>query len=101
MPNRFPDRFQHRFRVFAENAIFKTKDLKTLFLEIPGSLYLVVFPQHREVFLSVKFDDQRTFRTIKIDNIRTNAVLSAEFLSEALPVPKVRPHHSFSGSPVI
>jgi len=40
---------------------------------------------------AIKFDDQRTFWTIEIDNVWTNAVLTAELLAEKLAFLKVCP----------
>src|SRR2546428_11119247 len=43
----------------------------------------------------IKFDNQPTFRTIKIGNIRTYALLAPELLARELAVLKIFPQHSF------
>jgi hypothetical protein len=47
---------------------------------------------------AVQFDDQLTFRTIKVDNVATNADLSSEEFSQDLFSLKVRPQNSLGGS---
>jgi hypothetical protein len=101
LANRLTDGFQHRFRVFAENAIFKSENLKTLFLQISRALQLIVLAQYREVPRTVEFNNKRTFRTIEIDNIRTNAVLAAKLLAEKLTFLKMGPQHRLSCSSFI
>jgi hypothetical protein len=98
---RFSDRFYDRFRVFAENAIFKSENLQTFFLEVSRALCLEILAQNGVVPRAVEFNDQRTFRTVEIHNIWTNAVLAAELLTENLALLQVGPENCFRCSSFI
>src|SRR5438094_321986 len=46
----------------------------------------------------IELNHQPTFRTIKVDNVRTYATLSTKFLTQDFAVLKIWPKHCFSGS---
>jgi len=47
---------------------------------------------------AIEFDHQAAFRTVKIDNVWTNATLSAKFFAEELSALKINPQNGFGGS---
>jgi hypothetical protein len=46
---------------------------------------------------AIEFNDQATFRTIEIDNVRTYATLSAKFVAQELSALKICPQKGFRG----
>ena len=68
-----------------------------------SSRYLVLFAsilvsRDREMRSAIQFHDQPALRTIEIDNVRTYADLSAEFLTKKLTVFERVPKHGFRGN---
>ena len=86
-------RFQYPFLSPAARSGLNSAPRKTLedgsvleshtnpqFFEISGSRLVSLYLQRSFVHCSIKFDNDATFRTIKVGNIRTYSVLSAKFL---------------------
>jgi hypothetical protein len=86
--------------IFKDYPVLKSKNLNSMPHEESCT---AVIPLHSEkvlVAFPIEFDNDATFRTIKVGNIRTYSVLPAKLLSLQFRVAEVPPEESLSRSKV-
>jgi hypothetical protein len=91
-----PYRIEHQFQTFEDQSMFETKHSNIQFTEECIPLPILLASYQRHVLCAVQFDGYAEFRTIKVDNVRTYAVLAPEFLSIELGFLKIFPKNGFS-----
>jgi hypothetical protein len=77
---RLPDRFEHGFRILEHQTVFESENLHPVPFQQRSPLG-IAFGGLREdpvMCRAVEFDNDATFRTIKVDDIRTNTVLTSK-----------------------
>jgi hypothetical protein len=95
------DRFQHVFQVSVDRLILKPDYADILLRKVTRPFRVILRSGLREMTGPIKFDNDATFRTIKVDNVRTYARLPAKLLSVELAVFEMLPEHSFRCSSVV
>ena len=77
-------------------CFFEPHDFHSEFLlQISRTLRFILLGQRFIVPLPIKFDNDATFSTMKVDDIRTDALLTTEPLAEQLPLLKEGPKDGF------
>jgi len=74
-------RFQHVFQVSVDGLILEPDHSDILLPKILRPLRIVLRTVFSEMAGTVKFDNQPAFQTIKVDNVRTYALLPAKLLT--------------------
>jgi len=86
-----PNSIEDQFKVFKNKSIFKSNDPYVKSSQKFSSCFVGFGANPIHVVCAVQFNGNSEFRTIKVDNVRTYAVLSPEFLSIELPPLEVFP----------
>jgi hypothetical protein len=73
-----PDRVQDQLRIFKERFVLDSQNLQTQTFKIAGSTSVILERIELEMRLAIEFDDYATFRTIKVDDVRTYSFLSSK-----------------------
>ena len=85
------DAFEDEVDVFADVLVFEADDGEAGALEVFRSLVIIFAAIRPEMRSPIEFDHQPGFRTIKVDNVRTNATLSTKLFAEEFSVLEVGP----------
>src|SRR5438874_2651332 len=82
----FPDFFENPFEIPIQSLIFEPNYFDPSLLQIPRSPVIILTSPRPKMPCPIQFHNNAIFRTKKVDNVRTNATLSAKFLSIELAV---------------
>jgi hypothetical protein len=85
------DCFQHSLTVLKNIFVLKPEYLGAKLSEEFRAAMVPFGSEQAGMDRAVKFDNDATFRTIKVDNIRTYAVLPAKFFSVELALSEAGP----------
>jgi fumarate reductase subunit C len=94
---RFLNFLENTLEVFQQIVIFKSNDCDANLFEISSPAPLIFIHRNGKMPRSVEFDRHPAFRTIEVDNVATNAMLSTKFLSKQLSSVDSPPKDSFCG----
>ena len=91
---RSANRLENKLETIENRVILESQHLDSKFLQIFRTSSISLARKNPLMSGAIKFDNDATFRTIKVDNIRTYAVLSAELLAVELGFSENRPEKS-------
>ena len=91
-----PDDLHHVLPVFKDLLVLKSEHLNVEAGKKPRPVVVSFCRKHACMCCTIEFDNDATFRTIKIDNIRTYAVLATEPFPVQFRTPKCGPQESLS-----
>jgi len=94
---RFLNFLENTLEVLQQIVIFKSNDCDAKLFEISSPAPLIFIDRKGKMPRSVEFDRHPAFRTIEVDNVPTNAMLSTKFLSKQLSSVDAPPKDSFCG----
>ena len=86
-----PDCFEHALKVFKDLSVLKSNNANFKSLHEPRSPIIPFYLERSCMPGPIQFDNDATFRTIKVGNVRTYPVLSSKFLSVQSGLLEVRP----------
>ena len=88
---------QHPLNIFKHLLILKPDDPDVKPLQELGPSPIPLRPGLRHVPLPIQLDSQPAVRTKEVDNVRTNAMLSAKLLAVELRTLEIQPEQSLGG----
>jgi hypothetical protein len=95
---RLSNGFQNCFWILKKNSILKSDYLHSVLLEKLGSFCIVIYNQDVVMRRTIKFDNYATFRTVEVDDVGSDALLSPKLFARKLSVLEMFPQYGFSSS---
>jgi hypothetical protein len=92
------DGIEHEFHILKNKTIFKPDHANAEAIKVGCALLVVLKRQRVFVDCAIKFDNDATFRTIKVGNKRTYSMLSSELLSVQFRAFQISPQQSLCWS---
>ena len=88
---RSANRLENKLETIENHVILESQHLDSEFMQIFRTSSISLARKNPLMSGAIKFDNDATFRTIKVDNIRTYSVLSPELFSFELGVLQISP----------
>jgi len=92
---RSANRLENKLETIENRVILESQHLDSKFLQIFRTSSISLARKNPLMSGAIKFDNDATFRTIKVDNVRTYAVLPAEFPPIQLGLLQILPEECF------
>ena len=97
----FADVGKYLFWIFIDHLILKTKDRNAMRLEIRLSFGIVRLAEQVVVASAVQLDRDFFAGTVKVNDVRADAVLASELAAFELALFQSRPQPRLGGCPVV